>query len=261
MRRRDFLASASAAGGLGLLRIGTAAWAAQNPDSASRKLVVVFLRGAVDGLNVVVPYAEPSYYAMRPSIAVPPPAHQGGAIDLDRHFGLHPQLAALLPMWKERSLAFVHASGSTDESRSHFEAQAYMESGTPGVRTTADGWLNRALAVLPEHSATEAVNFGPTMPRILRGAMPVASLPTATGVPSSTRAAQSMIHPGFDSLYSGTDAMSIAYREGQTAHVRLMSDLERDMSEAAAGAPSPAGFAKDIFSPSAAGIPMSGKEA
>jgi uncharacterized protein (DUF1501 family) len=250
MQRRDFLRSASVLGGLSFLRIGAHAWAAQNPNGAPRKLVVIFLRGAVDGLNVVVPYTEQAYYTMRPTIAVPPPGHRDGALELDGQFGLHPQLAPLIPLWKERSLAFVHACGSPDETRSHFQAQAYMESGTPGVNLTTDGWLNRTLAALPgTHSATEAVNFGATMPRILHGPMAVASMPSAgggAGLRNSAVMAKPLIHSAFDSMYSGEDSLSVAYRQGQSAHARLMSDLEQDMSEAAGGAPSPAGFPQDV---------------
>ncbi len=250
MRRRDFLRSASLLGGLSFLPIGTSAWAARNPNGASQRLVVIFLRGAVDGLNVVVPYTDKSYYAIRPTIAIPPPGQKDGALELDAQFGLHPQLAPLLPFWKERSLAFVHACGSPDDTRSHFQAQAYMESGTPGVNLTTDGWLNRTLAALPgTRTATEAVNFGATMPRILHGPMPVASMPSAgggAGLRNSAVMTKPLVHSAFDSMYSGEDTLSIAYRQGQSAHARLMSDLEQDMSEAGGGAPSPAGFPLDV---------------
>ncbi|HSC19379.1 MAG TPA: DUF1501 domain-containing protein [Rhizomicrobium sp.] len=248
MRRRDFLTAAGALSGLAFTRIGAHAWAAQNPNAGPQRLVVVLLRGAVDGLNVVVPYNEHDYYAMRPSIAVPPPGHQGGGLDLDGQFAAHPQLEPLMPLWKEKSLAFVHACGSPDPSRSHFEAQAYMETGTPGVKTTTDGWLNRALAALPgQHPPTEAVNFGATMPRILHGSMAVASLPNAGGRGSGASLDTSpLVHSAFDSMYSGADSLSVAYREGQSAHSRLMGDLEREMTVANGGAPSPAGFAKDV---------------
>jgi uncharacterized protein (DUF1501 family) len=249
MRRRDFLRSASVLSGLSIFPIGTNAWAAQNPNGAPQRLVVIFLRGAVDGLNVVIPYADRAYYAIRPTIAVPPPGHKDGALELDGQFALHPQLSPLMPLWNERSLAFVHACGSPDETRSHFQAQAFMESGTPGVNITTDGWLNRTLAALPNtHSATEAVNFGATMPRILHGSMPVASLPSAGGggMRNSGLTTKPLIHAGFDAMYSGSDALSVAYREGQSAHARLLSDLEQDMTEAAGGAPSPAGFAQDV---------------
>ncbi len=250
MRRRDFLTSASLLGGLSILRIGGHAWAAQNPNGAPQRLVVIFLRGAVDGLNVVIPHAEQAYYTIRPTIAVPPPGRQGGALELDGQFALHPQLSPLMPLWKERSLAFVHACGSPDETRSHFQAQAYMESGMPGVNRTTDGWLNRTLAALPgSHSSTEAVNFGPTMPRILHGAMPVASLAGAGTDPGMRKlglTTKPLIHSAFDRMYSDTDSLSVAYRQGQSAHARLMSDIEQDMTEAAGGAPSPAGFSRDV---------------
>ena len=251
MRRRDFLGYSAAAGGLAVVSFGSRGWAVQNPNAGKQRLVVVFLRGAVDGLNVVVPYTDPAYYAMRPTIAIPQPGRANGALDLDGRFGLHPALQSLMPAWKERSLAFVHASGSPDESRSHFQAQAYMESGTPGVPNTEDGWMNRLLAALPgQHPPTEAVSFGRTLPRILEGRMPVASVPTHEGgyghgremdAPELDAAANAI----FDRMYTGGDPISIAYREGRQAQTQIMSDLARDMREAAAGAPSPKGFADD----------------
>ncbi len=116
-------------------------------DGTSRKrLVVLFQRGAADGLNIVVPHGESAYYAMRPSIAIPRPNRgQESAIDLDGFFGLHPSMASFKPLWDEKRLAIVHAAGSPDNTRSHFDAQDYMESGTPGVKSTEDGWLNRAV--------------------------------------------------------------------------------------------------------------------
>ena len=249
MRRRDFLAYSAAAGGLGLLSFGSRGWAIQNPNAGKERLVVVFLRGAVDGLNVVIPYTDQNYHAMRPTIAIPRPGQAQGALELDGRFGLHPALQSLMPLWKERSLAFVHASGSPDETRSHFEAQAYMESGTPGVKITQDGWMNRVLAALPgQHAPTEAINFGRTLPKILEGPIPVASVPTQErghgremDAPEQDAAANAI----FDRMYTGADALSLAYREGRQAQTQIMSDLARDMTEAAAGAPSSKGFADD----------------
>ena len=251
MRRRDFLRSTAAAGGLALLSFGSRGWAVQNPGAGKERLVVIFLRGAIDGLNVVVPYTDQNYYSMRPSIAIPRPGQANGALDLDGRFGLHPALQSLMPEWKERSLAFVHASGSPDESRSHFEAQAYMEAGTPGVKSTPDGWMNRVLAALPgQHTPTEALNFGRTMPKILAGRMPVASVPTRDGGHGRNREMDAPVEDAaanaiFDRMYTGADAVSVAYREGRQAQTQIMSDLARDMTEAAAGAPTPAGFADD----------------
>ncbi|HEY3637447.1 MAG TPA: DUF1501 domain-containing protein [Rhizomicrobium sp.] len=250
MHRRDFLRLSAAAGGLSFVSFGKSAWAVQNAAAGQDRLVVVFLRGAVDGLNVVVPYSEQEYYELRPTIAIKRPGQTGGALDLDGRFGLHPALSSLMPLWKERSLAFVHASGSPDESRSHFDAQAYMETGTPGMRTTQDGWMNRVLAALPgDHAPTEAVNFGKTTPRILEGAMPTASISghgdygprkdmTAPELDANSKAI-------FDRLYRGNDAINVAYREGRAAQTQLMSDLSRDMMEAANGAPSAKGFPED----------------
>jgi uncharacterized protein (DUF1501 family) len=251
MRRREFLKLSAAAGGLSFVSFGHSAWAVQNRAAGQERLVVVFLRGAVDGLNVVVPYSEQEYYELRPTIAIARPGQNGGALNLDERFGLHPALASLMPLWKERSLAFVHAAGSPNESRSHFEAQAFMESGTPGVGTTQDGWMNRVLAALPgKHAPTEAVNFGQTTPKILGGAMPVASI-SAAGEYGGRK--EMMTAPGldaasaamFDRLYAGSDPISVAYREGRTAQTQLASDLARDMMEAANGAPSAKGFPQD----------------
>src|SRR5450759_1482638 len=121
--------------------------AATLPGPGRKVLVAIFQRGAVDGLNVVVPCGEKTYYDARPSIAVPRPGSgEDAALDLDGFFGLHPALAPVLPYFKERSAAFVHAAGSPDATRSHFDAQDFMESGTPGVKATGDGFLSRALA-------------------------------------------------------------------------------------------------------------------
>src|ERR1700751_5463664 len=106
-----------------------------------KKLVVLFQRGAVDGLNVVVPYKEKNYYSMRPSIAI----QEKDVLDLNGFFGLHPAMGSFKPLYDQGHLAIVHSAGSPDTTRSHFDAQDYMESGTPGGKSTADGGLNRAL--------------------------------------------------------------------------------------------------------------------
>ena len=141
--------------------------------ASRRVLVAIFQRGAVDGLNVVVPYGEKTYYDARPSIAVPPPgSRESAALDLDGFFGLHPSLAPVLPLFKDHSAAFVHAAGSPDATRSHFDAQDFMESGTPGVKATADGFLGRALdggRKADKASPLRAVSLTPGLPRILAG--------------------------------------------------------------------------------------------
>lgn len=249
MDRREFLKQAAmlSASGVMLLSAGHG-WAAKLAgDNGTRKrLVVIFLRGAVDGLNVVVPHGEAAYYEARPTIAIQRDARDGGVLDLDGHFGLHPALAPILPLWREGSLAFVHASGSPDPNRSHFEAQEYMESGTPGVRTTADGWMNRVMAALPSpHGATEALSLGPTVPRILAGRMPVANIATGRAATRPMPLDRPRIAFNFDRLYSGDDSLSRAYREGQESRKKLMSELAMDMRIADAGAPSPVGLSND----------------
>src|SRR5215467_11944070 len=118
-----------------------AAFGATDAGTRNKRLVVIFQRGAADGLNIVVPHGERAYYSMRPTINIP----QRDVIDLNGFFGFHPSLEALKPLWDQKHLALVHASGSPDTTRSHFDAQDYMESGTPGMKSTDDGWLNRCL--------------------------------------------------------------------------------------------------------------------
>ena len=143
--RRLFIRS----GAMAMLSLGFApsflTRAAEAATGRRRLLVTIFQRGAVDGLNMIVPFGESAYYRLRPSIAVPRPAGTGTALDLDGFFGFHPSMAPLKALWDNHSLAVVHACGSPDATRSHFDAQDYMESATPGVKSTRDGWLNRYL--------------------------------------------------------------------------------------------------------------------
>jgi len=139
-----------------------------------KTLVCLFQRGAADGLNVVVPHGEQAYYDMRPTIAVARPGQAAGAIDLDGFFGLHPSLAPLKPLWDQKLLAPIHAVGSPSTSRSHFDAQDFMETGTPDVKGTPDGWLNRLLAVEGTCQQCQAEPFRAVAmtaqtPRILEG--------------------------------------------------------------------------------------------
>jgi len=152
-----------------------AAYGSVESGTKLKRLVVIFQRGAADGLNIVVPHGERAYYAMRPSISVP----RNQVLDLDGLFGLHPSLASLQPLWNPRHLAIVHATGSPDPTRSHFDAQDFMESGTPGLKATTDGWLNRSLHSLPaatSKSAFRAISLGPSLPRILTGAEPAVTV-------------------------------------------------------------------------------------
>src|SRR6202142_2730320 len=125
---------------------------AATPMPNKKKLIVLFQRGAADGLNMVVPFGEPNYYRIRPSIAIPQPRQggEGATVDLDGFFGLHPSLAPLGPLFHSGQLAIVHAAGSPDTTRSHFDAQDFMESGQPGLKSTDAAWLNRPLGAMNE---------------------------------------------------------------------------------------------------------------
>jgi uncharacterized protein (DUF1501 family) len=135
--------------------------------------VHVFLRGGADGLNLVCPYGEAEYYDLRGGIAHPRPGQANGVVNLDGHFGMHPEFAPLEPLWRDGRLAFVHAVGNPRLTRSHFDAQDFMESGTPGDKTTNTGWLNRAVARIPGSPVTEAVAFSAQLPRSFLGGEPV----------------------------------------------------------------------------------------
>ena len=240
MNRRSFLKTAAAVPALTLLPLGRNGWAARLPEgSGGKRLVVVFLRGAVDGLNVVIPYEESAYYDGRPNIAIA----RRDALVLGDRFALHPALASIMPLWNEGRLAFVHACGSPDPTRSHFDAQDYMESGTPGNKSTTDGWMNRLLARLPgERSPTAAVSFGPTLPRIFEGRLAVANVAVGKQAARPMAIDRPVISGAFDRMYQGSDALSIAYREGKSAHQRLLAMLEQDMVQSSGNAPSAFGF-------------------
>ena len=179
---------------------------AATPSPNKKKMVVLFQRGAMDGLNVVVPFAEPNYYALRPTIAIPQPNRGGAeaAIDLDGFFGLHPSLQPLLPLFRNGQLAIVQAVGSPDPSRSHFDAQDFMESGTPGVKATDDGWLNRAIQSMAEEkpSPFRAVAFGPYLPRTLQGTAPAVALPDLKQF--KMYGPQQTTEGGFEAMYAQT---------------------------------------------------------
>ena len=177
---------------------------ATTAQSQGKKLVVIFQRGAADGLNIVVPYREKSYYEMRPTIAIP----QDQLIDLDGFFGLHPAMQSLKPLWDQGHLAAVHACGSPAPTRSHFDAQDFMESGTPGFKATPDGWLNRALAAEDvarrPHSVSpfRAVALGTQLPRTLEGKVPAVAIGNVKDFNVGGQNPAAMpISNGFESMY------------------------------------------------------------
>src|SRR5437588_12708940 len=189
-----------------------AAFAKSAMPAGKKRLVVLFQRGAADGLNIVVPHGESTYYQLRPTLAIPRPNNGNlPAIDLDGFFGLHPSMAAFKPLWDAKQLAIVHAAGSPDTTRSHFDAQDYMESGTPGVKSTEDGWLNRALQaqLKMEHEAKaspfRAVSLGTALPRTLAGSAPAVAISNINDFGVGGRAAGAMaqgLSNTFESMYA-----------------------------------------------------------
>lgn len=179
---------------------------AATPMPNKRILVVLFQRGAMDGLNAVIPYAEENYYRLRPSIAIPKPRNgsKEAALDLDGFFGLHPSLEPILPLYKNGQLAIIHAAGSPDVTRSHFDAQDYMEAGTPGVKSTEDGWLNRHLQRAPDAQATpfRAVAMGQNLPRTLQGNAPALAMPDVRQFQVMSQAP--VAQGGFEAIYAQT---------------------------------------------------------
>src|SRR5256885_9897438 len=170
-----------------------------------KTLIAIFQRGAVDGLNMVVPFGESSYYSSRPTIAIPKPESgtADAAINLDGLFGLHPAMSPFKPLWDSKRLAIIQASGSPDNTRSHFDAQDYMESATPGVKSTPDGWLNRYLQSKsdPQKSLFRAVSMTQQMPRAMQGK--ASTLAISNLADFNIRAGQSSatVQGGFEEMY------------------------------------------------------------
>jgi uncharacterized protein (DUF1501 family) len=225
---------------------------------STKRLIVLFQRGAADGLNIVVPHGDPYYYQLRSSIAIPRPSvGQLSAIDLDGLFGLHPSLAPFKPLWDQKHLAIVHAAGSPDITRSHFDAQDYMESGTPGVKATENGWLNRSLIALDAHrtkvspfQAIAMTNAG--LPRTLTGKIPVVAIGNINefgigGVKGNIQAVQS-VSSTFEAMYSETADTVLHGTATETFEaVKMLKDANPAQYQPASGANYPRGrFANQL---------------
>ena len=236
---------------------GRGAWAQGQRAAGQGRLVLVFLRGAYDGLSAFVPYSDPDYYRMRPQISLAAPdgsAHTG--LRLDPSFALHPALAPLLPLWQQGALAFVPAAGSPDPTRSHFEAQHHWEIGIPGKNNDAPGWLNTLSGMLPRArdanglAAALAIGVGEANPQILAGSAPVRLVPRGQaaarqGVMADERTRAAMLR-----LYSGDDRLSQAFRAGaqsrmQTAQTLSAPDMQAELMAADNGAANPAALLLD----------------
>ena len=216
MIRRQFLQLAAFTSASLLVPHGRV-WAFSNgkDDLDTKKLIVVLLRGGVDGLNIVAPYGDSLDRQIRPRIALSRPGEQSGVNDLDGQFGLHPALAPLMPFWQNKTMAFVHASGSPDETRSHFDAQDYMESGVPRLKNINTGWLNRLVTQLPKRqSPVQAVSIGPLLPRIMAG--PAVTITTVKPEQKARKMAvdRPAIASAFGQLYANRkDELSKVYTE------------------------------------------------
>ena len=211
MNRRYFLKS----GGIGLASFGLMATAPKflhqfanaatlNSGYGKKKvLVTIFQRGAVDGLNMLVPHGESEYYNLRPTIAVPKPGQTDGAVNLDGTFGLHPSLKPLETFWQSKQLAVVTAAGSPDNTRSHFDAQDYMESGTPGNKGTRDGWLNRVMqaSTTKDDSPFRAVSMTQQLPRSLYGRAPSVAMTNLADFAIKAGIYTQNMSGGFEGLY------------------------------------------------------------
>jgi uncharacterized protein (DUF1501 family) len=208
-----------------------------------KKLVVIFQRGACDGLNVVVPHSEKNYYRMRPTIAI----QKNEVLDLDGFFGLHPAMGAMKPMYDQGHLAIVHAAGSPDPTRSHFDAQDFMESGTPGVKSTPDGWLNRALLVDGAESRSSspfrAVALNAEVPRTLEGKVPAVAVANLQDFSVGGRGTQSSaVSNAFEAMYDeSTDAVLHGTGEETFEAVKMLKAANPAQYRPAAGVVYPNG--------------------
>jgi uncharacterized protein (DUF1501 family) len=219
--------------------LSRALYAADAPSPRKKILVAILQRGAMDGLNVVVPHGEKAYYDLRPNLAIPrPDGTPDSAIDLDGFFGLHPSLRPMKQIYDEGQLAIIHAVGSPDPTRSHFDAQDYMESGTPGMKTTGDGWLNRALMQEKTVSPVRAVSMGPELPHALRGHNEAVAIDNLNDFKvRDTRGASA-----FQNMYAGThdQVLNGTGREAFDA-VKRMQDVQKTPYTPAANVRYPSG--------------------
>ena len=240
--RRVFLKD----GALALVSLGFAptflARTVEGLTTRQKVLIAIFQRGAVDGLNMVVPFGDPDYYTARPSLAIARPAGTDtSAIDLDGFFGLHPRMRPLAPLWQAGTLAIVHASGSPDDTRSHFDAQDYMESATPGVKNTRDGWMNRYLHAKEHQKATpfRAVALAQALPRTLQGSAPALAIGQIAqfGIRGGNASA---VEASFESQYSAA-AESVLKTTGREAFdaVRMLQRADPARTPPANGAAYP----------------------
>ncbi|MBI1356432.1 MAG: DUF1501 domain-containing protein [Acidobacteria bacterium] len=239
--RRSFLTRSGLALAATAAAPGFLCRAAALEGKRPKTLVALFLRGAADGLNVVVPSFDEAYSSLRPNLAIPR-AGSGAALDLDGSFGLHPALRSLTGLWNDKALAAIQATGSPDPTRSHFDAQDYMESATPGRKGVTDGWLNRFMTLeqVPEESPLRAVAIATKPPRALQGSAPATVLPNVNRFRLAAGAPQ--VAKAFGALY-GEQPTAELNRSGRNAleSLRLIEDIQKTAYQPANGARYPRG--------------------
>jgi uncharacterized protein (DUF1501 family) len=223
MDRRFFIKSGSVAlasfgvAGVAPSFLQRAVFGQTNGEARRKTLIAIFQRGAVDGLNMVIPHGDSAYYALRPAIAIQKPGSDQGAIDLDGFFGFHPSMTSLKPLWDSRRLAIVNAVGSPDNTRSHFDAQDYMESATPGRKGTPDGWLNRYLQTKRDlkPSPFRAVSLTKALPRAMHGKAPTVAMSNLADFSIRAGNSSANVQGGFEAIYAQTlnDALTGTGRE------------------------------------------------
>ena len=176
-----------------------------------KTLIVIFQRGAVDGLNMVVPHGDSDYYNLRRTIAVAKPNQTDGAVNLDGYFGLNPTLKPFEKLWQSKQLAIVHSAGSPNNTRSHFDAQDYMESGTPGNKGTRDGWLNRILqtSANKQDSPFRSLAMTQQVPRSLIGKYPTIAMTNLADFSIKAGVYSTNVQGGFESVYDQTTKDSL----------------------------------------------------
>jgi uncharacterized protein (DUF1501 family) len=235
--RRNFLATLAA---MGSAWAAPAAWAQNSGSGADSRLVVVFLRGAYDGLSALVPHGDSNYYALRPSIAIAAPdGSPQTTLKLDNTFGLHPAFAPLLPLWEQGVLAAIPAAGSPDPTRSHFDAQHHWEIGLPGHGGAASGWMNTLAALREPTSAGNgkpravALGVGEANPQILSGAAPVQLVPRGQAATRQGALGDNRTRDAVMQLYSGQDSLSQAFRAGADSRMQTAQTLSADMADPA----------------------------
>jgi uncharacterized protein (DUF1501 family) len=224
-----------------------------NENNQSGRLVLVFLRGAYDGLSMLVPHGDPHYALLRPTIGIAKPdGTPKTALKLDDTFGLHPACAALLPLWQQGVLAAIPCAGSPDTTRSHFDAQYHWETGKPGSSSPSPGWFNVLAGMLGQGAGIRALGVGESSPRILSGPQPVQLVGNGLSATRPGMLAETKTREAIMQLYAGDEKLANAMLEGANNRMSTAAMLRPsggtmsgEQQAANNGAGSPQGLALD----------------